>query len=80
MAVKELRGPITSGRVFAIFYKGDDISNFLSAFPHTTPLSKNGSTLKREDFSPTGSNFFPFRVAHFNGETKPFDIIASLNV
>ena len=38
---------ITSGRFFAIFYKGDDISNFLSAFPHTTPLSKNGSTLKK---------------------------------
>ena len=50
--------------IHIILYKRNDFCDFLFSFPHTKSDWKRISS-KGKEFSPTGSKFFPFRVAPF---------------
>ena len=52
------------GRFSDIFYKGDNFYDYLSAFLHTSAFLK-WVYLKRKEFAPKSSKFFPLSVDPF---------------
>ena len=58
------------GRMFCHFNKRDKLCAFFYNVSEHQALAEKGSTQKGKNLLPTGTKFFPFRVATFQKESK----------
>ena len=53
-----------------VYYRGDNVFDFLFAFLQSTPLSEKGSSLKRNKHASNWSKFFPFKIDNYDTFTS----------